>query len=281
MRKAKILVAVCVNIVLALSVAVMSAARPKAYTTAEAIECAFEAMELKDARFVGEKTISELYEDVCLLYTSEEAHMAFYFDPRTGSLALAKNLNADFEADSSPYAELTAQEHTAYVMEYAKASIAADLIGVLEVEEAPSEDDYSKNYVFAEYHEGIPTGTRVIVSCLFNGEIHYIMPQFGELFQPAWFGRYELRRGNKFIGETSACEIAVKRVEQVGEGYLPTGSEPVVELCAMGEELFYEVMLETVNSFDWNRNYTIRVDAYDGEVLRLHLQSNRLFFSGI
>lgn len=81
MRKAKILVGVCVSIVLALSVAVMNAARPKAYTTAEAIECAFEAMELKDARFVGEKPISELYEDVCLLYTSEEAHMAFYFDP--------------------------------------------------------------------------------------------------------------------------------------------------------------------------------------------------------
>lgn len=267
MKRTKIPIVMCIILVVMLSVVGMYITRTEAFSAEEAVTYALDAMKLDDAQFVGKEPLTALSEDVYLLYTSEEAHMAFYFDPQDGSLAMAKNQNADFEADSSPYAELTAQEHTDYVMEYAQAAIAADLIGALEVEEAPAEDAYSKNYVFAEYYEGIPTGTRVTVSCLSNGEIHYIMPVFGELFQPASFGRYELRSGDEFIGEASAGEIAVKRVEEVGEGYLPTDTEPVIELRAMGGDLFYEVMLETANSLDWNRTYTIRVDAYDGEVL--------------
>ena len=267
MKRYKAFIVICVGVVLALSVMVIGAARPNAYTTEEAIACAFEAMDLKDAKFVGEEAISELYEEMCLLYTSEEEQMAFYFNPQTGSLTLAKKLNADFEAASSPYAELSAQEHTDYVMEYVQKAVAADLIGVLTVTEAPTEDDYSKNYVFTEYYDEIPTGTQVFVSCLFNGEINYIMPLLGNLFQPASFGRYELRNGNELIGEASACEIADKRIEEVGEGYAPTAAEPVVELRAKGEELFYEVTVETVNSFEWNRSYVIKVDAYSGAVL--------------
>ena len=102
---------------------------------------------------------------------------------------------------------------------------------------------------------------------MFNGEIHYIIPQIGNLFQPALFGRYELRNGNEFIGEASAYEIAEKRIEEVGEGYTPTTAEPVVELCAKGEDLFYEVTIENENIFDWNRSYVIKVDAYSGSIL--------------
>lgn len=254
-------------ILLVLALCLTGCAQDRPKTPEARIAAVLEATEAQDAVFVAREPLSILSGDEYLHYISEAAQMSFYFRPEDGSLALAENPQADFEAAASAYSDLSAEEHTAYAMAYAQACIAADLIGELEVEEAPDEDDYSKDYVFAEYYDGIPTGTRVFVSCLRNDEIYYVMPKFGNLFEPGAFGGYRLRNGRDFIGEKAARETALGQLEQIGGEYRPTEAEPVIELRAMGEDLFYRVSMEAATETGWFRIYTVDVDAYDGEIL--------------
>lgn len=253
-------------ILLVLALCLTGCAQDRPKTPEARIAAVLEATEAQDAVFVAREPLSILSGDEYLHYISEAAQMSFYFDPEDGSLVKAKNENSNTES-TSVYSDFTSESHLEYAMEYAKACAAADLIGELQVELSPAEDAQSRDYIFAEYYDGIPTGTRIAVNCRPNGEIYSVMPKFGNLFEPGAFGGYRLRNGRDFIGEETARETALGQLEQIGGEYRPTEAEPVIELRAMGEDLFYRVSMEAATETGWFRIYTVDVDAYDGEIL--------------
>lgn len=56
-------------------------------------------------------------------------------------------------------------------------------------------------------------------------------------------------------------------MEQIGEEYHLTEAEPVIDLRALGKNLFYRVSMEMETEDGWFRTYTVDVDVYDGEIL--------------
>lgn len=254
----------CLALAALLLLCACTAGKPE--TPEEFTQSTLRAMGAKDAVYVGEEMpfADDTPYDV---YTSEATGFSYYFDTETGLLKRAEDLGAP-EQEPGKLAELSYEEHKAYALKLAKSAVQNVLFGELQVE-SETPDNTTRSYVFAETYEGIPTGTKVRVGCLENHEIFGISLIYGSVFQKNEDGSYTLAQGDELISEETACDAARKAAvtSQGYSGFTLLDQAPEITLTGHKDSLYYEVKLDAEDDNDRHRCFTVRVDAFDAEIL--------------
>lgn len=243
--------------------------RAKVFSPEESALRVLQELNVKDAAYMGSAVLDERDPIEYFHYQSESTGMSLYFDQSDGRLRLAQ-AEGDYGAESDR-ALLTDEEHRLWILEQAEIYISTALIGELRVETQSGSVGKPRDYELVEYYDGIPTGTKVFVHCTKNGEIFYVIPVYGSLFEKTAFGGYVLKRGDSLIGETEAIQIAEAEIAVLAleTAYTRTDDPVDIVLSASGEKLFFRITLETIHENGWARAYVVDVDAYDGSILEV------------
>lgn len=261
-RKNRMLI--CLALAALLLLCACAAGKPE--TPKEFTQSTLRAMGARDAEYVGEAT-PFIDEELYALYTSTATGFSYYFDTETGLLKWAEDLGA-LDREPGKLAKLSYEKHRAYALKLAKSAVRDVLFGELTLE-SETPDNMTRSYVFAETYDGIPTGTKVSVGCLENHEILSVHPIYGSVFQKNEDGTYTLRRGDELISEETACEAAryAAVTSQGYAGFTLLDQAPEITLTGHKDSLYYEIKLDAEDDNGRHRCFTVRVDAFDAEIL--------------
>lgn len=232
------------------------------------------ALGAADAEFVEQISDPGRSRDGCLLYTSDSTQMGYYFEPDTGvlkSISHYSHINSTYSEKASDASALTPMQVTENdrsdaLLQYAKACIGEDLIGELRIETKQDQGTMHR-YTVTELYDGIETGTTVMFSCTSEGQIIRVNVAIGSVFEKNADGSYSIVDGGELIGEEAAVEAARAGLEALLDP--PYISELAsCRLDAAEDKLVYTVEIPFTDENDLSRIYSAAVIAQTGELWR-------------
>lgn len=204
----------------------------------------------------------------CLVYVSADGGMSYYFNAETAALEKIMNDSIEtMELEQESMALEPGMLRNA-ALEFAADCIDYQLIGELFVTAETVSGD-TTTYEIVEKYNGIPTGTKVGLVYRNDGVLFGCAPHYGTVFVKKADGKVSLVKGDNFIGEAEAINRAADALSAELDFEIDDRAAIVVEMDALGGELYYSVMIENADQNNLSRVYNIQIDAYSGEVLEI------------